>query len=274
LRHELGCSDRVEAAVYLEHEKAANLSKELAIMIEKFERQQTDLQEMRLQKVSEWSVSGPENHDNVSPETGGVVQADRTAALEAEVCSLRALVEEHAKREAIMLEEMQSAQGESEPHPRKQSAPAAERSPAVEEEVGGLHILVQQLAEELGRMHSAHAEIAAEKGAAQGQQAEVTSKLEEVEAVNDTMAEELLRMRLARAEEPAVEHEAEPEPAYAPRIRPMRPAVVGGPGNSTNRAHSQLLADALAKENRRLRQATSGVTRGVTSAGEDAAFAA
>merc|ERR1712054_360242 len=103
-------------------------------------------------------------------------------------------------------------------------------------------------------MHNAHNHMLAEKDDNLAQHAQVASRLEEAESVNDALAEEVLRLRLARGQETAAGHE---QCSHTPQVKASR-----SPPPTTSRAHSHLLAQALARENRRLRTASRAAAGG------------
>jgi len=133
-------------------------------------------------------------------------------------------------------------------------ATSAGGTSALEKEIGGLHTLVKQLAEELGNMHTAHAGVVVEFSAARAdfrsEQSAAQTRVQKTEAENEALVEEVRRLRVGLGHEALLANQEMTigSPGYQHTSR------VGGPRGFL--AQDRHLAEALARENRRLRAAT------------------
>lgn len=125
-----------------------------------------------------------------------------------------------------------------------------DRANELAREVESLQDLVQQLAEELGRMHNSHAEIAVEKDAILKERSALRGEFEEAEVLNANLEVEAERLRSPREQDVPL-RPRDVLPSYPAPLRNGRATVP-----QASRARSQLLAEALARENRRLRTTT------------------
>lgn len=237
LRTELMLGGGNELTAALQHEKIESLSNEVARMTELSEKQLSELCELRTSAQSVPFSSQVER--TVSDPLKGPVH------LRQRISSPRRA---QTQAEMVMSDQIRTAAFEAlEQGPR---GPSKKTHAALEQEVGGLLALVQQLAEELGNMHTAHSEVVTEKEEMFGEKTKFSSQLEEAKAVNDVLAEQVLKLRLSSGADPSPARErsgSSPARLKAGRHSPSAPG---------SKAHSQILAEALTRENRRLRVAT------------------
>lgn len=232
LRSELAESVQVNAASSGEHQNShSKLIAEVCQMKEQLARQREELHEMRSRDDGrDWSP--------LLAATGGTPtprQSLGTPTVQSPVGAV------------------QSVTGANIPTNFSPVASAGGTS-ALEKEIGGLHILVKQLAEELQNMHTAHAEVVVEFSAARAdfraEQSAAQVRLRKTEAENEALLEEVKRLRVGLGHEALLANQEMTigSPGYQHTSR------VGGPRGFL--AQDRHLAEALARENRRLRAAT------------------